>query len=47
MFELDAGVFRGELPIDFGVVFVATGLPSPDFLGEGSPVRDTTVEALF
>jgi hypothetical protein len=32
MLELDASVFRRELAVGFGVMFVAVSFPSSDFL---------------
>lgn len=45
-FEFGAGVAGGELPVDFGLKFVALGLPGVDFAGEFVLVVDAAVEAL-
>ena len=46
MFELDAVVCRGELPIGFDMFFVTAVLPGGDFLDEGLLVGDTSIETL-
>ena len=46
MFELNASVLGGEVPIRFGVVDVAGVLPGGDFVDEGVLVGNATIEAL-
>jgi hypothetical protein len=46
MLEFNAGIVGCELPIGFGVVFVAVFFPSRDFFDEGFPVGNAAVEAL-
>ena len=46
MFELNASVLGGEVPIRFGVVDVAVVLPGGDFVAEGMLVRNAAIEAL-
>jgi hypothetical protein len=46
MFELNAGVFGGEVPVGFGVVDIAVVLPSSDFVDEGLLVGNAAIEAL-
>ena len=46
MLEFDAGIFRGELPIGFGVVGIALVLPGGDFVDECLFVGNTAIEAL-
>jgi hypothetical protein len=46
MLEFNAGIVCCELPIGFGVVFVAVFFPSRDFFDEGLPVGNAAVEAL-
>jgi len=45
MLERNAGGFGCELPIGFGVVFVATFFPGCDFLEQGCAAGDAAVEA--
>ena len=46
MLEFDAGIVRGELPIGLGVMFIALGTPSGDFIDESLLVGNSTVETL-
>ena len=46
MFQSDAGIFGGELPIGFGVVGIAVVLPGGDFVDECLFVGDAAIEAL-
>ena len=45
MLEFNAGIVCCELPIGFGVVFVAVFFPSRDFFDEGLRVGNAAVEA--
>ena len=44
-FELDSGVGRGELPVNFGSRFVALLLPGGNFVFEFVAVGNSAVEA--
>jgi hypothetical protein len=46
VFEFDAGVRRGELPVDLSLVGVDRVLPCGEFGVEGVEVGDAAVEAL-
>ena len=46
MLEFSAGIFRGEVPVGFGVMGIAVVLPGGDFLDEGVLVGNAAVEAL-
>ena len=46
MFELNASVLGGEVPIRLGVIDVAVVLPGGDFVCEGLFVGNAAVEAL-
>ena len=46
MLEVNAGIVCCELPIGFGVAFVAVFFPSRDFLDQGFLVGYAAVEAL-
>ena len=46
MFELNASVLGGVVPIRFGIVDVAVVLPGGDFVDEGVLVGNTAIEAL-
>src|SRR5512132_1005746 len=45
--ELDAGVGRGEAPVDLTAGTVAGGLPCGDFASQGGPVGQPPVQALL
>jgi hypothetical protein len=46
MLEFDAGIFRGELPISFGVVGIAVVFPGGDSVDERLFVGNAAIEAL-
>ena len=46
MFELNASVLGGEVPIRFGVIDVAVVLLGGDFVDEGVLVGNAAIEAL-
>ena len=45
-FELDAGIFGRELPVDFGLQVVAAGLPGSDLGAHRLDAVDAPVQAL-
>ena len=45
MFQSDAGIFGGELPVGFGVVGIAVVLPGGDFVDECLFVGNAAIEA--
>ena len=46
MFELNASVLSGEVPIRFSVIDIEVVLPGGDFVDDGVLVGNATIEAL-